>query len=147
MQDLPPDEHYARLVRTYLDSPTNAYYKPRLHIEEGSARLEIDVRKELFHAADAVHGSHYFKALDDSAFFAVNSLVTDVFVLTATFTVNLMRPISSGVLIAEGRVVNSSARLFSAESVLCDEGGRQLARGSGTFMRSRIRLSPEIGYR
>jgi acyl-coenzyme A thioesterase PaaI-like protein len=35
------------------------------------------------HSIHAVHGSVYFKALDDAAFFAVNSLVEDVFVLTA----------------------------------------------------------------
>jgi uncharacterized protein (TIGR00369 family) len=147
MQQLEPEEHYSRLVRTYLNSPTNAYYQPRLEVSEGRAHLEIDVRQELHHAASAVHGSHYFKALDDAAFFAVNSLVRDVFVLTATFTVNLMRPIAEGVLVAEGQVVHASKRMFWAESVLRDGQGRQLARGSGTFMRSRITLGPEIGYR
>ncbi len=147
MEELSPSEHYARLVRAYLAAKTNAYYEPRLEIEEGKAQLEIDVREELHHAAGAVHGSHYFKALDDAAFFAVNSLVQDVFVLTATFTVHLMRPITSGVLVAEGQVVNASKRLFWAESILRDEEGRQLARGNGTFLRSQIALGPDIGYR
>lgn len=147
MDELPDQEHFARLVRTYLGSPTNEYYRPRLQIEEGRTRLEIDARQELFHAAGAVHGSHYFKLLDDAAFFAVNSLVRDVFVLTATFTVHLMRPVSDGVLVAEGEVVNTSRRFFWAESVLRDEQGRQLARGNGTFVRSQIPLGPEIGYR
>ena len=147
MDEIPASEHYARLVRTYLSAPTNDYYRPRLAIEEGRTTLEVDARDELFHSAGAVHGSHYFKLLDDSAFFAVNSLVRDVFVLTVTFTVNLMRPVSSGVLTAEGQVVNKSRRLFWAESVLRDEAGRQLARGSGTFVRSQIPLDPQIGYR
>ena len=147
MQELTPEEHYARLVRTCLDCPTNEYYRPRLHIEEGRARMEVDVREDLFHAANAVHGSHYFKCLDDAAFFAANSLVRDVFLLTASFTVNLMRPVSAGTLIAEGRVVNVSKRMFWADSVLRDAEGRQLGRGTGTFLRSQIPLSPEIGYR
>lgn len=144
--ELSLEEHCARLAKVYLGSPTNEYYRPRISISEGAAHLEIDVREDFYHASTAVHGSHYFKCLDDSAFFAVNSLVRDVFVLTATFQVNLMRPISSGTLIAEGKVVNASKRLFSAESVLRDSEGRQLARGSGTFMRSQIPLDERIGY-
>jgi hypothetical protein len=35
------------------------------------------VRPDFFHAAHAVHGSVYFKALDDAAFFAVASLVQE----------------------------------------------------------------------
>ncbi|MDA1265151.1 MAG: PaaI family thioesterase [Planctomycetota bacterium] len=147
MHELAPEEHYRRLARVYLGSPTNEYYRPRIEISEGAAHLEIDVREDLYHAATAVHGSHYFKCLDDSAFFAVNSLVRDVFVLTATFTVHLMRPISSGTLVAEGRVVNASKRMFWAESVLRSSEGRQLARGNGTFMRSQIPLDERIGYR
>ena len=147
MSELPTQEHYQRLARTYLNSPTNRIYQPRLHIEEGRAQLEIDVKRDFFHAAGAVHGSHYFKCLDDASFFAVNSLVADVFVLTSNFTVHLMRPISAGTLVAEGLVVNQSKRLFWAESVLRDSEGRQLARGNGTFMRSQIPLTPDIGYR
>lgn len=146
MDELSPEEHHARLVRVYLGSPTNEYYRPRLEIGEGTARLEIDVREDMHHAAAAVHGSHYFKCLDDAAFFATNSLVRDVFVLTATFTVHLMRPVASGVLVAEGQVVNRSSRLYWAESVLRDGEGRQLARGNGTFVRSQIPLTADIGY-
>jgi uncharacterized protein (TIGR00369 family) len=93
-----------------------------------------------------VHGSVYFKALDDAAFFAANSLVTDVFVLTATFNIYFMRPISEGELKATGWVVHRSRNLIVAESEVQDSLGRQIARGSGTFMRSQIALGPEVGY-
>ncbi len=39
-----------------------------------------------------------------------------------------------------------SRRLLIAESVLTDQEGRELARGSGSFMKSRVELTPEIGY-
>ena len=48
--------------------------------------------------------SPYFKLLDDAAFFAVHSIVTDVFVLTTSFNINLIRPVSSGVITAKGKV-------------------------------------------
>jgi len=141
-----PEEHHRRLERLYAAAPINRYFEPRLRISEGNADLVLPVKPDFFHAAGAVHGSVYFKALDDAAFFAANSLVFDVFVLTASFNVYLTRPISEGEIRASGTVVHRSTNLIVAESVLLDSGGRQIARGSGTFMRSRIALTPGIGY-
>lgn len=141
-----PDEHYRRLERMYAAAPINRYYEPVLRISEAKAELTIPVKPDFFHAANAVHGSVYFKALDDAAFFAANSLVFDVFVLTATFNVYLTRPVSSGELRASGVVVHRSQNLIVADAVLADSEGRQVGRGSGSFMRSRIALVPEIGY-
>jgi len=141
------EEHFRRLERMYHAAPTNAYYRPLLRISSaGTAELEIPVRPEFFHAAHAVHGSVYFKALDDVAFFAVNSLVEDVFVLTVSYNLYLTRPVSEGVLRATGRVVHRSRQLFIADAELLDSQSRQIARGSGTFLRSTIPLSPDVGY-
>ncbi|NIR44364.1 MAG: PaaI family thioesterase [Gemmatimonadetes bacterium] len=141
------EAHYRKLERLYLSAPTNEYYRPSIRVERGRAEIEIAVKQDFFHAAHAVHGSVYFKALDDAAFFAVNSLVERVFVLTASFTVHLLRPVSEGVLRATGHVVHRSRRVYVAESELTDDEGEQVARGSGIFMRSRIALGPEVGYR
>ncbi|HWC66286.1 MAG TPA: PaaI family thioesterase [Thermoanaerobaculia bacterium] len=141
-----PEEHYRRLERAYAVAATNRYYQPVLRISEGKAELTIPVRSDFFHAAGAVHGSVYFKALDDSAFFAANSLVFDVFVLTASFNLWFTRPVSEGEVRATGVVVHRSANLIVADSLARDSSGRQVARGTGSFMRSRIPLGPEIGY-
>lgn len=141
------EEHYRKLERMYASAPVNEYYAPTMRISEGRAEVTIPVRPHLFHAAGAVHGVVYFKALDDAAFFAVNSLVEDVFVLTVSFNVYLTRIISEGEMKATGRVVHRSRRLFIAEAEVIDSDGREIARGSGTFMRSSISLSPEIGYK
>ena len=130
----------------YAGAPINDYFRPHLRVQEGRAEVAFEVRPEFFHAAHAVHGSVYFKALDDAAFFAVSSLVEDVFVLTVSFTLYLTRPISAGRLRAEGRVVHRSRRLYLAESVLLDGEGREIARGSGSFMKSQAELNPEVGY-
>jgi len=140
------EEHFRRLERMYAAAPTNRYYDPVLRIAEGTADLTIPVKPDFFHAAGAVHGSVYFKALDDSAFFAANSLVRDVFVLTVTFNVYFTRPIAEGELRATGTVVHRSINLIVADSIVLDSNGRQIARGSGTFMRSRIELSGLVGY-
>ena len=140
------DEHFRKLERMYHGAPINRFFEPVIHISEGRAEITMAIKRDFFHAANAVHGSVYFKALDDSAFFAANSLVSDVFVLTVTYTVYLTRPISEGEMRASGRVVHRSKNLIIADAELLDSSDRQIARGTGTFMRSQIPLSPAIGY-
>jgi uncharacterized protein (TIGR00369 family) len=140
------ESHYRKLERMYASAPVNEYFAPEMTISKGQAEVVIRVRPDFFHAASAVHGSVYFKALDDAAFFAVNSLVEDVFVLTVSFNLYLTRPVSKGDMKATGRVVHRSRNLFVAEADLVDSRGRQIARGSGSFVRSTISLSPELGY-
>lgn len=141
-------EHFRRLERMYASAPINAYFQPRLHIPDaGLAELRLTVRPDFHHAAGAAHGAVYFKALDDVTFFAANSVVEDVFVLTVSFNLYLTRPIAEGEVIARGKLVSRSKRLYLAEGVLEDERGRQIARGSGAFMPGSMALSAEIGYR
>ena len=139
-------DHYRKLERVYAKAPINRYFEPRLQVEEGRATLIMAVKPDFFHAAGAAHGAVYFKALDDATFFAAQSLVTDVFVLTVTFNIHFLRPVSEGEIKAVGRVVHASRRLLVAEGELFDAGGRVIGRGSGTFMPSRIPLDEKIGY-
>lgn len=130
----------------YLSAPINDFYEPHIEIREAEAIIEADVSQRFFHAAGAVHGSVYFKMLDDAAFFAASSLEREVFVLTTAFTTYLTRPVSEGRLRAVGKVVNHNRTQFIAEAVLTDDQGRELARGSGVFVRSKMRLDETEGY-
>jgi acyl-coenzyme A thioesterase PaaI-like protein len=129
----------------YISAPTNKYYSPSIDISEGKALIGITVRDDFFHAAGAIHGSIYFKALDDAAFFAVNSVVQDYFVLTVSFNIYIYKPVSSGVLRAEGRLVSGTSRHFVGESFLTVDD-QEVARGSGTFLKSTMKLSETLGY-
>jgi len=146
IQEKAHQEHFRSLERMYLLAPINAYFKPSIRIGEGSAEISIPIRPEFFHAASAVHGSVYFKAMDDAAFFACNSLVTDSFVLTVSFNLYFLKPISIGEMRAFGRVIHHSKRLLVADSILTNSEGQEIGRGSGTFMPSQIPLSAELGY-
>jgi uncharacterized protein (TIGR00369 family) len=130
----------------YQAAPVNQFYSPQLEISEGKSTLTMEVKRGFFHAANALHGSVCFKALDDAAFFAVNSLVEDYFVVTVSFNIYLLRPVYEGVLRAEGSVTSATASLYIAESVLWVGSDRLVARGSGNFMRSRIRLEDVDSY-
>jgi len=140
------EEHFRKLERMYLGAPINRYFAPRIEIREGQAIVTLPVREDFHHAAFAVHGAVYFKVLDDAAFFAVNSVVEDVFVLTVAFTVHFTRPVSDGTITATGRVVHRSRRMLIADVEAVDSRGRVIARGTGTFMRSETPLGPELGY-
>lgn len=85
------EAHYRKLENMYHSAPCNVYYNPHLTVEDSKAVVLIPVKSNLFHAAGAVHGSVYFKALDDAAFFSVSSNVTDVFVLTVDFNISFRR--------------------------------------------------------
>lgn len=138
--------HFRALESMYLRAPVNRFYRPTVDISEGACRISVEVREAFFHAAGAVHGSVLFKLLDDSAFFAANSMDSENFVLTDGFSSWFLRPVTGGTMFADGRIAHAGRSRFLAESVVTDADGRELARGSGSFVRGRIRLAPEVGY-
>jgi uncharacterized protein (TIGR00369 family) len=142
------EAHFRALESLYAAAPVNRLFESRLEIvSAGVARIHFNVDGRFFHAGGAAHGTIYFKMLDDAAFYAVNSLVTDRFVLTTQFNLLLTKPLHDGPVIAEGRWVSGQRRVFVGESRLLDATGEEAARGTGTFMRSRIALSALPGYR
>lgn len=139
--------HYRALERLYASAPINRKFDSTLHIVgEGLSRLVFTVTQQDYHAAGAAHGTIYFKMLDDAAFYAANTLVTDRFLLTTSFNLHFSKPLRAGQVIAEGRWVSGRRRVFVAEARLTDEEGEEIGRGTGTFMRSRIALSSLPGY-
>ncbi len=141
--------HYRKLERMYLHSaPINRelYNGIQLAISHEQAELSLNIESKFFHAANSLHGSVYFKLLDDAAFFAVNSIVKDVFVYTVSFNIQMLRPVTAGIAKSVGELKFKSANLFIADSILYDSNGKVAGRGTGSFMRSKIALTPEIGY-
>ena len=135
------------LESLYNVAPINQLFRSRLEIPEpGIARIHFTIDASVHHAAGAAHGTIYFKMLDDAAFYACNSLVSDRFLLTTAFNLLFTRPLVEGALIAEGRWVSGKRRVFVADARLVDADGEEAARGTGTFMRSRIPLASLPGY-
>lgn len=140
--------HWRSLERLYASAPINALFSSRIEITgEGTARIEFDIDESCYHAAGAAHGTVYFKMLDDAAFYAANTLVTDRFLLTTSFNLHFVRPVRKSRVVAEGRWISGRRRVLVAEARLVDADGEEIGRGTGTFMRSRIPLSTLDGYR
>ncbi len=138
--------HLKKLENMYRCAPTNQYYNPDIRIGDGIAEVVFPVKPDFFHSGNAVHGSVYFKALDDAAYFAVSSLVSECLLVTVSFNLHFIRPISNGSIKAEGRVTQHGKKVSFAESVLLDDRKKIIAKGSGTFVRSDKLLCEQIGY-
>lgn len=139
--------HYRALERLYHSAAINRAFPSRLAVTgEGRSRIDFAVTPAVYHAAGAAHGTIYFKMLDDAAFYAANTMVTDHFLLTTAFNLHFTKPVREGAVRAEGRWVSGRRRVLVAEARLVDSEGEEIGRGTGTFMRSRIPLSSLPGY-
>jgi uncharacterized protein (TIGR00369 family) len=148
---MPPEgaaAHFRALESLYNSAPVNRLFESHIEIvEQGFARISFTLDEQVYHAAGAAHGTIYFKMLDDAAFYACNSLVSDRFLLTTAFNLHFTKPLRQGPVTAEGRWVSGRRRVFVGDARLIDSEGEEAARGTGTFLRSHIPLSTLPGYR
>ena len=103
--------------------------------------MTMPVDSTFFHAANALHGSVYFRALDDAAFFAANSVEFDVLLLTTSFRIDFLRPVRSGTLSATGTLLHHGRRQFVARSELRQDDMSLVAIGVGAFTRGSVGLA------
>lgn len=141
------NDHHRKLEKIYLEAPVQQIYPGiQIQISEGYSQITLPVHPAYFHAGRAVHGSVYFRLLDDAAYFAVNSVIFDYFMLTTSFHIELLRPVTKGVLTSKGHIIHQSNKLIVAESELWDDNNKKIALGKGTFMKSNILLNQIPGY-
>ena len=139
------DEHFENMKKMYVKREVNSRFRPRVFIASGMAEVEIPVDPEHFHSGESVHGSVYFKIMDDSAFFAANSLEKTFFILTSTFNTYITHPVSTGSLKSVARVVSQAGSQFIVEAV-CYNENKEVARGNGMFIRTKRLLSGVADY-
>ena len=141
--------HYRKLEKMYLGANVNTkiFDTTTCKIEAEKATITLEISENYFHALGAIHGAVYFKMLDDAAYFAVSSVVKDCFMLTSSFNINILRPVSKGKLTAIGTIRYKSSNLFAAEAKLYNQDGKEVAFGTGNFARSKMLLSEEVGYK
>lgn len=141
------EEHYRRLERLYHKAKIQAHFDgSSIIITHSRSELLLPVASKYFHGANAIHGSVYFKLLDDAAYFAVASVVQDVFIVTSSFQLNLLRPVTGGTLKAVGTLRSTGKSLFVAESTLYNDRGKEVAFGTGQFMKTNQPLKSLQGY-
>src|SRR6185503_2214241 len=118
---MPPEAgqtaHFRALESLYRHAAINRLFDSEIEIAEpGFARIRFEVGPGTDHAAGAAHGTLYFKMMDDAAFYACNSMVSDRFLLTTAFNLVFTRPLRNGPAVAEGRWVSGRRRVFVGEA-------------------------------
>lgn len=143
MGAMPNEAHFRRLERLYRTGPINQFIISSVAVSAGQAEVTLKPEPHYQHGGGVLHGAIYFKALDDACVFAVASQVDDAVVTTATFNVTFARPYTGDLLVATGRLLHASRRLFVAEAEIHDDEGRLVAKGNGTFMKTNHALRPD----
>ena len=139
-------KHYRALETMYLVAPINELYPPHIEVSDRKAIISIEVKPEYFHVMGAMHGSVYFKLLDDSGAFAVASINEQNPMVTVSFTVEISKPVSKGRVKAIGRVVKVDGPKVYVESVMYDEDDNEIAKGNGMFLPLKMKLSDVEAY-
>ena len=139
-------KHFQKIVKGYTSAPINDLFKPTMKLELGKCEIEIEILKKFHHSANSLHGSIYFKMLDDAAWGAANSYIEDVFLFTYNFNIFLTKPVSKGKIKSVGNVINKSDKKIEAKAILYDYSGDEIGRGSGIFMKSKYLLKDAIGF-
>ena len=130
--------HYDRLSKMYLKAPIqNLYPGIDLKVTENKAVITLPAGKRYHHAGNSLHGSVYFRLLDDACYFAAMSQVEDYFILTKRFNIEFKMPHVEGKVTAKGKLVKEENGEFYCEGELFNEGGKIIAIGSGVFVRNR----------
>ncbi len=122
------------LSQEYLIHPMHKDLDLSIDIGVGKVSLVLMVQPNILNLVGIMHGSYYFKLMDDACFFAALSLKKSKFVATANFTIHYFRPASSGRLIAEAHVLEHFGKRYVCECVIKDEEGKKYGCGSGLFV-------------
>ncbi len=138
--------HHRALENMYFQSPINAIYPSSIEVEERTATITMKVKPEYCHVLGTIHGSIYFKLLDDSAAFAACSINDEHPMLTMSFTTDISSPVSSGTIRASGRVVTVDGNKIYTESVMYDDKNSETARGTGLFIPAKITFAEVQAY-
>ena len=136
------DAHYKKLENIYLNANLNKeiYGNTEIIISKNYSEIKMPIKEDYFHALKAIHGSVYFKMLDDAAFFATQSVVQDYMLLTASFNITFMMPVPNGYIKSIGTLCSVSEKEFTAESKMFNSKNELVAFGNGIFKKSKISI-------
>ena len=109
-------KHFKNIINGYSNAPINQLFKPKMKLSLGQCEIEMKISKNFHHSANSLHGSIYFKMLDDAAWGASNTYIDDVFLFTYNFNIYLTKPVSSGIIISKGKVIDKKDGKIKGES-------------------------------
>ena len=127
-------DHYLALINMYQAAPMTKMFPADLQIEQGKAIISLIIKEDYFHVAQGLHGSVYFKLLDDASAFAAYSITQSFFAYTANFNINFTAPVTQGKITAVGELVKHEGKKLFTTSRLFNELGLEVANAEGLFI-------------
>ncbi|ASV69715.1 hypothetical protein CKF48_21840 [Cytobacillus kochii] len=104
-------------------------------IDDGKAILILPVSKKLLQPNQVVHGGVISVLIDSVIGTAVRTILTDHHnAMTAEMNINYFRPVSKGVIKAEGKIIHKGGTLVVGVADIFDEEGKLLATGRATYV-------------
>lgn len=102
--------------------------------QEGVCRAEMEVGPEFWNPVGVLHGSVTHALIDTTMGAAVVSITgPGRRQSTIELKVNYLRPVQTGRLMAESRVIRRGKRIWFLESQVTDEAGELVATGSASY--------------
>tara|TARA_Y100000588_G_C14102902_1_gene859614 strand:+ start:190 stop:618 length:429 start_codon:yes stop_codon:yes gene_type:complete len=139
-------KHYTKLENMYTKAPFNKFLKSSIKIDQGVCEIIMKIKNEMHNEIKTMHNAYYFMLLDNSAFFAINSLVEDVIISTKSFEIDFLKPIQSGDLIAKAKFVEKTMGNYIASAKLFDQENNLIGKGRGIYRRSKQQLNQINNY-
>ena len=81
------NNHLKNLINIYNIASINKFYKPKINLSLGKSKIEKKIKNNFFHTGGSVHGSIYFKILDDAVYFASQTQKKKYFLYTINFQI------------------------------------------------------------
>lgn len=133
--------HFERLIRLYASAPIHNFYSGiKMDLDAELCQISLKIYPKYFHGGSAVHGSVYFKLLDDTCYFKCQAHVHDYFLLTKSFQIELKRPLTEGTIVSIAQSVEIIDNGFKSSAILYDERHKIAATGEGIFVKSKTPL-------
>jgi uncharacterized protein (TIGR00369 family) len=117
-------------------SPFPAHLPFRLaSIGLDEARVELEVEQIHLQPLGTVHGGVIATLIDTATYWAAFLVLPEnTGLVNVDLKLNYLRPVSGGVLIAEGRCLRAGRTISYAEAHVTDGDGRLVAHGTSTLM-------------
>jgi acyl-CoA thioesterase len=117
--------HFPRLLGIEIDS-----------LENGTARLSVEVTEKLLQLAGVVHGGAIATLIDTAVAMAIVSVSEPHSKFTTVeLKVNYLRPLTEGRVVAQARLIQDGRRIIVADCDVFDPQGKLAAKGLLTYIR------------
>lgn len=129
-------EYVQRLLVLVNDSPFPAHLPFRLvSVGLDEARVELGIEQKHLQPLGTVHGGIIATLIDTATYWAAFLVLPeDAGLVNVDLKLNYLRPVSQGILIADGRCLRSGRTISYAEAHVTDGDGRLVAHGTSTLM-------------